>query len=65
MAVTVLGEAKPVEDNLKENILAVYLDKHPYLHQFAHSPSCALMAIHISGFTMVQQFQNVSDIIPE
>ncbi len=62
MAVTVLGRAKSVEGELKDDILPIYLKKHPYLHQFANSPSCAVMAIQITGFTMVQHFQNVSEL---
>ncbi len=61
-AVTVLGTAALVVDNNKDDILKIYLQKHPYLGQFARSPSCALMAIQVTGFTMVQQFQNVSEL---
>ena len=61
-AVTVLGRATSVADDARDDILKIYLQKHPYLDQFARSPSCALMAIHVSGFTMVQQFQNVSEL---
>ena len=62
MAVTVLGRARTVEESQRADVLPMYLQKHPYLHQFAHSPSCALFAIEITGFTLVQQFQNVSEL---
>ena len=61
-AVTVLGRATAVVEDAKDDILKIYLHKHPYLGQFARSPSCALMAIQVTGFTMVQQFQNVSEL---
>ncbi len=61
-AVTILGSATHVAEDAKEDILKIYLRKHPYLGQFARSPSCALMAIQVTGFTMVQQFQNVSEL---
>ena len=62
MAVTVLGRVEVVAENRRDEVLPIYLEKHPYLQQFANSPSCALMAIHITGYTMVQQFQNVSEL---
>ena len=62
MAVTVLGRARPVEGADKTDALSIYLKKHPYLRQFARSPSCALFAVAITGFAMVQQFQNVSEL---
>jgi len=61
-AVTVLGKAISVVGDDKADILEIYLQKHPYLGQFARSPSCALMAIQVTGYTMVQQFQNVSEL---
>lgn len=61
-AVTVLGTATSVVEDEKDDILKIYLQKHPYLGQFARSPSCAVMAIRVTGFTMVQQFQNVSEL---
>lgn len=62
MAVTVLGNARLLEGGDKDKVLPNYLEKHPYLQNFAHSPSCALFAIEITGFTMVQQFQSVSEL---
>ncbi len=61
-AVTVLGRAAHVGEDARDDILKIYLQKHPDLGQFARSPSCALMAIQVTGFTMVQQFQNVSEL---
>jgi general stress protein 26 len=61
MAVTILGIARLVEDDERATILPVYLQRHPYLRSFAQSPSCALFAVKVTGFTMVQKFQNVSD----
>lgn len=62
MAVTVLGQAKLVDYTEKADVLPLYLEKHPYLQKFATDASCALMAIHIKGVTMVQQFQNRTEL---
>jgi len=62
MAVTVLGKARLLEDGQRSGILPIYLKRHPYLQQFAQSPSCAVFALEVTGFTMVQKFQNVSEL---
>ena len=38
-----------------------YLDKHPYLEEFVHSPSCEFLAIHVQRYILVERFQNVTE----
>jgi nitroimidazol reductase NimA-like FMN-containing flavoprotein (pyridoxamine 5'-phosphate oxidase superfamily) len=62
VAATILGKARLLEGDQREGVLSIYLAKHPYLKQFATSPSCALFAIEVTGVTMVQKFQSVSEL---
>ena len=62
MAATVLGNARQLNDAEKSAAMPAYLGRHPYLRQFARSPSCAMFAIEVTGYTAVQQFQNVSEL---
>ena len=65
VAATVLGNARLLDDENRTRFLDIYLEKHPYLKQFATSPSCAMFAIEITGITMVQKFQSVSELKPD
>ncbi len=62
MAVTVLGQAHLLDSEQCRWVLPIYLERHPYLQQFAQSPSCAVFGLKVTGFTLVQQFQNVSEL---
>ena len=62
VAATILGNARLLDDESRKRVLGIYLEKHPYLKQFAMSPSCAMFAITVTGITMVQKFQSVSEL---
>ena len=62
VAATILGNARLLDDESRSRVLNIYLEKHPYLKQFAVSPSCAMFAITVTGVTMVQKFQSVSEL---
>ena len=62
VAATILGSARLLEADQRDRVRAIYLAKHPYLRQFATSPSCAMFAIDITGVTMVQKFQSVAEL---
>lgn len=62
VAATILGNARLLDDESRSRCLNSYLEKHPYLKQFAMSPSCAMFAITVTGVTMVQKFQSVSEL---
>ncbi len=61
VALTVTGVAEEVSDSEKQGILELYLSKHPYLEDFARSPSCALIRVTARSYYMVQNFQNVME----
>jgi general stress protein 26 len=62
IAVTAVGKAEEVEEAAKVDIIDHYLAKHPYLQDFVHSPSCALVRIAVNSYYMVKNFQNVVEL---
>lgn len=58
-AVTATGNVKEVEGREKERLLKIYLSRHPYLREFASSPTCALLEVEVDAYTVVNRFQNV------
>jgi len=64
VAATVVGHA---EDMLKTDgnpLLELYLQKHPKLSEFVHSPDSALMRVSVDVYIMVRNFQEVTKIRP-
>ena len=62
ISITVTGTAEEISDPEKQDILELYLEKHPYLEDFARSPSCALVKVVAKSYYMVQNFQNVMEL---
>ena len=62
VSITVTGTAEEIRGLEREKILTLYLSKHPYLEDFARSPSCALIQVATQSFYMVQNFQNVMEL---
>ncbi len=60
-AVTAIGTTDPVSRESREAIIRRYLVKHPYLEDFAGSPSCELLDIRVDRYILVQRFQNVTE----
>jgi nitroimidazol reductase NimA-like FMN-containing flavoprotein (pyridoxamine 5'-phosphate oxidase superfamily) len=60
-AVTVNGSAAEISRNKGSDLIKRYLDKHPYLEDFARSPSCALVEIKVKSYFLVRNFQNVME----
>ncbi len=60
-AVTAIGSAQPVSERQLEAVRHRYLDKHPYLESFAHSPGCAFVEIQVERYILVERFQNVTE----
>jgi heme iron utilization protein len=65
IAVTVYGTVCSSEYSSSRNLLEVYLDKYPKLQSFIESPDTAFVQINVEKYTVVSQFQNVREIIPE
>ena len=58
-ALTVLGRAQELYGTLKNDYLTLYLNKHPYLKEFATSPNCSLIKVTVVKYILVDHFQNV------
>ena len=60
-AVTAVGRAFTIEPPELDSVRDRYLAKHPYLEEFADSPSCEFMAIRVERYILVERFQNVTE----
>ena len=61
-AVTATGTAKEVLDSKRDEVLVIYLAKHPMLKDFVQSPSCALLQVKVETYYLVRRFQNVMEL---
>jgi general stress protein 26 len=61
IAVTATGEAEEPSAADREKILPLYLAKHPYLEEFAKSPTCALVRVTVRTYYLVRNFQHVME----
>ena len=61
-ALTALGKAWELQGAERQQFLAVYLEKHPYLEEFVTSPTCALLRVRVDKYVVVTQFQEVREI---
>jgi nitroimidazol reductase NimA-like FMN-containing flavoprotein (pyridoxamine 5'-phosphate oxidase superfamily) len=61
-AMTALGKAWEVQGAERQQLLAVYLGKHPNLEEFVTSPTCALLRIKVDTYIVVTRFQEVREI---
>ena len=61
-AVTATGTAQEVVDSERDEVLTIYLAKHPMLKDFVQSPSCALLQIRVETYYLVRRFQNVMEL---
>jgi nitroimidazol reductase NimA-like FMN-containing flavoprotein (pyridoxamine 5'-phosphate oxidase superfamily) len=62
MAVTIVGSAAEISGHERAALIDVYLEKHPYLEDFAKSPTCALVQITVKSYFLVKNFQNVMEL---
>lgn len=60
-AVTAVGSAAIINPPEIAKIRDLYLAKHPYLEEFAKSPSCEFLAIRVERYILVERFQNVTE----
>jgi len=60
-ALTAVGSAGEISDEMKSGYLRGYLEKHPSLEEFVKAPNCALMKIQVAKYILVQHFQNVTE----
>jgi nitroimidazol reductase NimA-like FMN-containing flavoprotein (pyridoxamine 5'-phosphate oxidase superfamily) len=62
ISITAVGKAKDVTGKGRQQVLGHYLAKHPYLEDFVHSPTCALVQVEVDSYYMVKNFQNVTEL---
>jgi nitroimidazol reductase NimA-like FMN-containing flavoprotein (pyridoxamine 5'-phosphate oxidase superfamily) len=62
VSVTALGNAREIHGSEKDDILPLYLTKHPYLEDFATAPTCSLVGVTITRYVMVKNFQHVMEL---
>jgi nitroimidazol reductase NimA-like FMN-containing flavoprotein (pyridoxamine 5'-phosphate oxidase superfamily) len=58
-AVTVSGTAEALAGAGREDMLRLYLKKHPYMEEFVRSPNSALVRVNVRKYDVVTDFQNV------
>jgi nitroimidazol reductase NimA-like FMN-containing flavoprotein (pyridoxamine 5'-phosphate oxidase superfamily) len=59
VSVTAVGKAAEVVDTSKEDLSALYLQKHLHLKEFLQAESTALVRIRVQHYFMVRKFQDV------
>ncbi len=59
VSVTAVGKAIEVVDTSKEDLSALYLQKHPHLKEFLQAESTAMVRIRVERYFMVRKFQDV------
>jgi len=62
IAVTVFGNAAEAGGTERADLLPVYLAKHPHLRDFVSSPTCALVKVVVERYSVVTDFQNVTEL---
>jgi nitroimidazol reductase NimA-like FMN-containing flavoprotein (pyridoxamine 5'-phosphate oxidase superfamily) len=62
VAITVVGQAREAPPEERERLLRLFLSKHPHLEDFVTSLTCALIAVQVSTYIVVQRFEEVREI---
>ena len=60
-AVTAVGRAEELSGTDREKMLPFYLAKHPYLEEFAKSPTSAFVQVAARSYFLVKNFQKVME----
>jgi len=58
-AVTVIGKAEEVSGEKREELMDIYLHKHPTLSEFVRSSSCALIRVEVEQYLIASRFQHI------
>jgi nitroimidazol reductase NimA-like FMN-containing flavoprotein (pyridoxamine 5'-phosphate oxidase superfamily) len=62
IAATATGTAEEVTGTDRNQLIALYLDKHPHLVDFVNAPTCALIRVKVACYYLVSRFQNVVEL---
>jgi len=65
IGVTVSGSVRQIRKNKNSKLMKLYLRQHPQLDSFVVSKSCAFLCIDVKSFSIVERFQNVTEVHPE
>lgn len=65
IAVTALGRAQEVNGSERQALLDLYLTRNTGLKEFATAPTCALLQVEVTRYSLVSRFQNVVEILFE
>jgi hypothetical protein len=63
MALTAVGKVRELTGDDRSRPLAAYLERFPYLQEFACSPGTALMALEVERYSLVRRFQDVVELV--
>ena len=63
-ALTVLGRARETHKAERENLLRIFLKRHPRLAGFCTEPGCALIAVKVKKYILTRRFQETSAWCP-
>jgi nitroimidazol reductase NimA-like FMN-containing flavoprotein (pyridoxamine 5'-phosphate oxidase superfamily) len=61
LALTIKGRAVELPKTRRRRFVRLYLERHPYLEEFASSPTCSLFAVEVESYSLVSSFQNVQE----
>jgi len=62
MALTAYGTAREIEGQERAQIETRYVAKFPHLEDFVTSPTCALVRVGVSRYSLVRRFQDVLEL---
>ncbi len=65
VAVTATGYAFEVQAAQREDLVEIYVAKHPYLADFVSAADATILCIDVAHYRIVMQFQNVLDWQPK
>ena len=61
-AATILGQAGELSGQGKKNRLKLYLEKHPYLEEFATSAQSAIIEVRVQSIVLVERFEETATL---
>ena len=61
-ALSARGNAEPLSAAEAAAVSPLYLKRHPYLREFAASPSCLFFRIRVERYSLVSSFQKVEEL---
>lgn len=59
VAISAQGAVSEVDAVRREELLQLYLHKHPQLEGFVSAADCVLLQLEVESYSVVSQFQNV------